>query len=76
MLGYRVDFWWPEPRVVVETDGWAAHGTRIRFETDRTRDNDLHAAGIRTQRVTRDAVKRRPFEVTARLGALLLTRPA
>ena len=24
---YVVDFAWPRERVVVETDGWAAHGT-------------------------------------------------
>ena len=35
---YRVDYFWPEHKLVVETDGWAGHGHRIAFERDRARD--------------------------------------
>ena len=72
VAGHSVDFWWPEARVVVETDGRAAHGTRMRFETDRERDSDLLAVGIPVMRVTRHALKTRPYSVTARPGAVLL----
>jgi hypothetical protein len=33
-LGRRVDFLWPRERMVVETDGWEAHGTRSAFQAD------------------------------------------
>jgi len=36
--GYEVDFLWREQRLIVETDGWQAHGTRGAFERDRRRD--------------------------------------
>lgn len=75
VAGRPVDFWWPEARVVVETDGWAAHGTRVRFETDRERDADLLAAGLRVMRITRHALRTRPHAVSARLGAVLLAAP-
>ena len=35
--GHRVDFCWPEQRVIVETDGYEGHGTRAAFERDRAR---------------------------------------
>jgi very-short-patch-repair endonuclease len=43
--GYVADFVWRQERLIVETDGWAAHGTRHAFERDRRRDADLLAAG-------------------------------
>ena len=43
--GYEVDFLWRGHGVVVEVDGFAAHGTRAAFERDRTRDSELIAAG-------------------------------
>jgi very-short-patch-repair endonuclease len=50
--GYTVDFLWPGQRVIVETDGHGAHGTRRRFETDRARDAHLTACGDRVLRFT------------------------
>jgi very-short-patch-repair endonuclease len=49
---YEVDFHWPEDMLIVETDGYAAHGTRARFERDRERDRRLLRAGFRTVRLT------------------------
>jgi hypothetical protein len=40
---YRVDFAWPEFRIAVEYDGYAAHAERR--ERDRRRDEDLAARG-------------------------------
>jgi very-short-patch-repair endonuclease len=54
--GYEVDFHWPEARLIVELDGFAAHGTRARFESDRLRDRRLARAGLRTIRLTANAI--------------------
>jgi hypothetical protein len=43
--GYECDFVWREQRVIVETDGGAAHGTRRARERDPLRDGDLMIAG-------------------------------
>jgi very-short-patch-repair endonuclease len=69
--GYETDFSWPDARLVVETDGWAAHGTRRAFEDDRLRDAELMAAGWRVLRVTRSRLKRDPAAVAAQLEKLL-----
>lgn len=55
--GYEVDFYWPEARLVVELDGFAAHGTRARFESDRRRDRFLWRTGVQTIRLTASALR-------------------
>ncbi len=37
--GFRVDFYWPELGLVVETDGWRFHRTPAQQARDRTRPN-------------------------------------
>jgi very-short-patch-repair endonuclease len=49
---YLVDFFWPEQRLVVETDGWVVHGRRAAFESDRMRDATLQARGFAVLRFT------------------------
>jgi very-short-patch-repair endonuclease len=46
------DFVWKDRRVIVELDGWAAHGTATAFERDRARDRMLSAHGWRLVRIT------------------------
>lgn len=50
---YRADFAWDGLRLIVETDGRAAHDRSSSFDSDRERDADLAAAGWLTLRVTR-----------------------
>lgn len=69
--GYRADFVWREQRLVVETDGWEAHGTRAAFERDRRRDADLLAAGWRVLRISYARLEREPEWVAARIAAAL-----
>jgi very-short-patch-repair endonuclease len=71
LLRYTVDFLWPRERVVVEVDGFAAHGTRMRFESDRARDAALVAAGYRVLRFTWRQLVGQPEVVAARLAVVL-----
>lgn len=43
---FIVDFLWREKRLIVETDGYAAHRGRQAFEDDHTRELALHADAI------------------------------
>jgi Protein of unknown function (DUF559)/Transcriptional regulator, AbiEi antitoxin len=52
VLGHEVDFFWPEHRLIVETDGWSTHGHRRAFESDRARDATLQAHDYRVARFT------------------------
>ena len=69
--GERVDFVWPEARLIVETDGGEAHLTTAAFEEDRRRDVDLMVAGWRVARFTWAMVRNEPERVAARLAVLL-----
>jgi very-short-patch-repair endonuclease len=44
--GFRVDFWWPDLRLVVETDGLRYHRTAAEQTADRRRDQAHTAAGL------------------------------
>ena len=50
--GYRVDFFWPEHRLVVEVDGYEAHSGRIPFQRDRAKDRALRLARYELLRFT------------------------
>lgn len=65
---YRVDFLWPEHKLVVETDGWAGHGHRAAFESDRARDADLQAQGFRVLRFTGRQVLHETLLVVVRIA--------
>jgi very-short-patch-repair endonuclease len=70
---YVADFLWPEQRLIAETDGFATHGTRTAFESDRRRDAALQVAGFRVVRFTWRQVRDDPQHV-ARILRALLTR--
>jgi very-short-patch-repair endonuclease len=74
--GYECDFVWPEERLVVETDGAAAHGTRGARKRDPARDACLMAAGWRVWRVSWAEVEAEPGVVAEQLGRLLTPAPA
>lgn len=52
LLGHEVDFLWPLAKLVVETDGLAAHSGRESLEHDREREAKLSAAGYEVLRFT------------------------
>ena len=71
---YRPDFLWREHRVIVETDGFRAHGHRLAFENDRARDATLQAAGYAVLRFTWRQVNDDPHTVAGRIAATLTRR--
>src|SRR5262249_45169104 len=52
VAGHELDAWWETERFAVELDVYETHGSRLSFETDRERDDELLLAGIETTRVT------------------------
>jgi very-short-patch-repair endonuclease len=55
--GHEVDFVWTRAGLVVELDGVAAHTTRAALNADRLRDRRLWRAGLRTIRLTSEALE-------------------
>ena len=68
--GYEPDFLWRDRRLVIETDGFGAHGTKRAFEHDRRRDIDLHLHGYKVSRFTHDQVMYDAAETAERLKRL------
>jgi very-short-patch-repair endonuclease len=69
--GYLVDAYWPEQRLVLEFDGWQAHGHRGAFDRDRKRDQVMLANGQRSMRVTDRHLVREPVALAARIAQAL-----
>jgi very-short-patch-repair endonuclease len=65
---YRVDFLWPDHKLVVETDGWQGHGHRVAFEEDRARDAHLQAIGYRVLRFTWRQIVHQTLLVVVRIA--------
>jgi very-short-patch-repair endonuclease len=74
--GYLCDFVWREARLIVETDGEQAHGTRRAKERDPVRDADLQIAGWRVIRIPSMRLFRQPDAVAAQLERALTQAPA
>jgi very-short-patch-repair endonuclease len=68
--GYRVDFYWPELGLVVETDGLTYHRTPAEQAEDRRRDQAHTAAGLTALRFTRAQVRYEPAHVEEILTAV------
>jgi very-short-patch-repair endonuclease len=75
ILGYTVDFFWPDHNLIVETDGWGTHGHRRAFESDRARDATLQAHGYTVVRFTWRQVLDETMLVTVRIAQLLARSP-
>jgi very-short-patch-repair endonuclease len=63
VAGYEIDAWWEAERFGVELDVYETHGSRLSFEEDRERDDELLLAGIETTRVTGPRLDREPGAV-------------
>jgi len=75
--GFKVDFYWPDLGLVVETDGFRYHRTPSRQARDRLRDQAHAAAGLRHLRFTHWQVRHHPGYVQKTLEAVARrARPA
>jgi very-short-patch-repair endonuclease len=63
VAGFEIDAYWPEARFGVELDIFGTHGSRLSFEEDRERDDELLLEGIETTRVTGPRLAREPEAV-------------
>jgi very-short-patch-repair endonuclease len=72
--GFRVDFVWPELRLVVETDGLTYHRTPAQQSRDRLRDQAHVASGWTVLRFTHAQVRFDPGHVEGTLRAILHRR--
>jgi Protein of unknown function (DUF559) len=68
--GFKVDFYWPDLGLVVETDGLRYHRTPAQQSRDRVRDQAHTAAGLTTLRFTHAQVAYEPRHVQDTLAAV------
>jgi very-short-patch-repair endonuclease len=68
--GFKVDFFWPDLGLVVETDGLRYHRTPAQQSRDRVRDQAHTAAGLTPLRFTHAQVAYEPERVEATLAAV------
>jgi very-short-patch-repair endonuclease len=66
---HLVDFYWRRQRLVVETDGYAAHRGRAAFEDDRGRDLDLRTRGEQVVHFAKKQLDEEPQRVAEVVGA-------
>ncbi len=68
--GFEVDFYWPDLRLVVETDGLRYHRTPAQQARDRIRDQTHTAAGLTPLRFTHAQIRFEPRRVVAVLRSV------
>jgi very-short-patch-repair endonuclease len=74
--GHRVDFYWPELKLVVEADGLRFHRTPAQQAKDTIRDHAHTLAGLTPLRFTHAQVTYEPEYVEATLSALSSRGPS
>lgn len=69
---FRIDFAYPEARLLLEYDGYREHTTPERFTSDRERQNLLVLDGWQILRFTRTDVRDRPTQLVQQIRAALV----
>jgi very-short-patch-repair endonuclease len=70
VTGYEVDFYWPELKLVIETDGLRYHRTPQQQAKDLARDQKHVASGLTCCRFSHGQIRYEPKRVEAVLRAL------
>jgi very-short-patch-repair endonuclease len=73
---WKVDALWPEHKLVVEVNGYAAHSSPWAHDRDHRKEQWLHGAGYGVRRFTALQAIDEPALVIARIAAALAARPA
>ncbi len=71
---HELDLYWRDRRFAVELDSWGTHGTRMAWERDHLRDEELALAGIQVVRVSEERFHEAPREVAHNVAILLSRR--
>jgi very-short-patch-repair endonuclease len=74
VCGWEVDLLWPQHQLIIEVDGFAAHGHRAAFERDRRKQTELVAGGYRVIRITWRQLRIEPLAVIAAVALALANR--
>jgi hypothetical protein len=74
VAGHEIDAYWGSAHFGVELDAYQTHGSRLSFEEDRERDDELLLAGVETVRVTGVRLEREPGSVVDSLRGHLARR--
>lgn len=69
--GFKVDFYWPDLRLVVETDGLRYHRTPAQQARDHVRDQTHTAAGLTPLRFAHAQIRYEPRRVEAVLRSVV-----
>ena len=72
---YRPDFYWPDRRLVIETDGYASHSTRSAHQGDRRRDRRLRRMGLEVERFSWEDVFLEPVGTAAEIADIVQRHP-
>lgn len=72
--GHQIDFFWPAHRFAIETDGRRFHSTRLRFERDRRKEQDLRRLNVEVMRIARNQLITDAYAITARTAEQLARR--
>jgi very-short-patch-repair endonuclease len=71
---FEIDAYWEAEQFGVELDVFATHGSRLAFERDRERADELLASGVEIVRITDIRLEREPEAVMSRVAAHLERR--
>jgi hypothetical protein len=71
---WEIDVYWEAERFAVEVDGWETHGSRVAFESDRLRQEEMKLAGIDCVRISARRIENEPQQVAKRIRVLLNQR--
>lgn len=74
VMGVEVDAYWPRLQIVIEVDGYDAHGHWAAFQRDRAKANTLVAAGLVVLRFTWHQLTRKPLVVLAEIVRTMTMR--
>jgi very-short-patch-repair endonuclease len=67
----RVDFAWPDQKVILEMDGYKYHSGHQQWESDRNRRNELTILGWRILHGTWVEARRNPQRLLTRVATAL-----